>query len=146
MAESLAQDAYGAKLYIGGVKVAELTSIPFPNQTAEDIEVSSHDSDNEFKEYVGGFRDGGDVPIEGNWIGGAAGDAGQRALLTAFDSQVTQDIEIWTSADTDSILWVWTIRGRINAFSGTGPHAGKIDFSASIKITGKPSLASSAAA
>ena len=126
---------FGAVLKRNGTAIAELTNIPFPELTAADINVSSHDSPNKYEEFVQGMKNGGVVAIEGNFL---PSEASQAALLEAMHSGVveTYTIEFPTGLDA-----AWTFSGYVNSFSGALPYEDKITFSAGIKVTGKPTLA-----
>lgn len=50
-----------------GVAVAEVNSITGPNSTRNQIDVTSLDSTGGYKEYIGGFRDGGEVTLNMNF-------------------------------------------------------------------------------
>src|SRR3990167_10814210 len=50
-----------------GVAVAEVNSITGPNATRSQIDVTSLDSVGGYKEYIGGFRDGGEVTLNMNF-------------------------------------------------------------------------------
>ena len=49
------------------VAVAEVNSITGPNATRNQIDVTSLDSTGGYKEYIGGFRDGGEVSLNMNF-------------------------------------------------------------------------------
>lgn len=49
------------------VAVAEVNSIAGPNATRNQIDVTSLDSTGGYKEYIGGFRDGGEVSLNMNF-------------------------------------------------------------------------------
>jgi predicted secreted protein len=113
--------------------IAELTTITGLEVTADEIDVTSHESADGFREYVGGLRDAGSVSIEGNFIG----DASQEALLTLLKSG---DISDMTIVFPDSTA-TWTFKGFVTAFSTDAPMEDKLSFSATIKVTGVPTLA-----
>lgn len=50
-----------------GVAVAEVNSVTGPNSTRNQIDVTSLDSTGGYKEYIGGFRDGGEVTLNMNF-------------------------------------------------------------------------------
>ncbi len=130
--------AFGTKLSWNGVDVAELTSISGPNETMDTIDVTSHDSPDAYREFIAGIRDGGDISIEGNFI--KADTTGQIALHTDFQAGTKRSWVIklpgW-SGGTPQISG----NGFITAFSTSFPFEDKIGFSATIKVTGKPTLA-----
>ena len=53
----------GTKLTKGSVDISGLTSIGGIEITAETIDVTTLDSDGGYREFIGGFKDAGEVPI-----------------------------------------------------------------------------------
>lgn len=70
--------------------VGKLKSIGAINPTADEIDVTTLDSSGGYKDYLQGFKDGGEVSCEGFL---AYGDAGQAQVVTLFDSG---DKKTWT--------------------------------------------------
>jgi len=55
-------------LFKRGVQsVAEINSISGPNMSRGTIDVTSLDSTGGYREFIGGFRDGGEVSLDCNW-------------------------------------------------------------------------------
>ncbi len=125
----------GTILSIGGDDVAELTSISGPGVSADTIDVSSHDSladEDAYRTYVAGLLDGGEVSMEGNLT-----DAASAAIImNALEARVTSVIIITFPALAG--IATWTFDGLVTAFETSAPHDGKLGFSASIKVTGRP--------
>lgn len=111
--------------------ISELTSIGGPSMSADTIEVTNHDSPDGYREFLGGPRDAGEVSIEGNWIN----DAGQAALVTDFHAGSTNQYVI-TFPNADK----WTFSAIVTGLEFDAPMDGKLGFSGSLKITGKPVL------
>lgn len=128
--------AFGTKLNWDTVDIAELTSISGPSETMDPIDLTSHDSADAFREFVAGLHDGGEISIEGNFIKGDS--TGQIAMHTDFQATTVKAWIIkmpgWASAPQIAG------NGFITAFSWDFPFDGKISFSATIKVTGKPTL------
>ena len=112
----------------------EIKSISGPSETMDPIEVTSHDSPDGFREFIAGLHDGGEISIEGNLI---VGDTdGQVAMHTDFQATTVKAWEIrFPSYASAPVI---TGNGYITAFSFDFPFDGPITFSATIKITGKP--------
>jgi len=113
--------------------IAELTSISGPEISVNEIDVTSHDSPDGYMEFLPGLKDGGSVTIEGNF----ENDASQLHFQTLIDNGVAVPMEI----AFPNALATWTFDGFVTAFSTDAPHDDKIDFTATIKVTGKPVLA-----
>lgn len=113
--------------------IASLTNIGGVELSADDVDVTAHDSADDYREFIQGLKDGGSVSIEGNYTHHTS----QIALKTLFDSGDTVAMEI----DFPDALATWSFNGYINGFSTDAPLDDKLTFSASIKVTGKPTLA-----
>jgi len=127
---------FGTKLNWDGEDLAELTSISGPSESMDTIDLTSHDSTEAFREFVAGLHDGGEISFEGNFIKGDS--AGQIAMHTDFQAGTKKAWIIkmpgWASAPQIAG------NGYVTAFSLDYPFDGKISFSATIKVTGKPVL------
>ncbi len=126
--------AFGTKLFIGGYEVAELQTISGPSMSADAIDATSHDSPNEFREFIAGVKDGGEISIEGNLV---ASDANGQVVLegdVADGGNALYHI-ILPSAEAE-----WLFNGYATAWNNTAPFDDKLGFSATIKVTGKPVL------
>jgi len=126
--------AFGTILTWGGEPLLELDSITGPSITVDTIDVSSHDSPNGFREFVAGMGDGGEVTFDGNLLPGD--DDGQMNFLR--DLTAKEERAVTVSAPDNSI--VFTFQGIATAWSPSFPYDGKLAFSATIKITGKPTF------
>lgn len=113
--------------------IASLTSIGGVDITADDIDVTAHDSTDGYREFIQGLKDGGSVTLEGNFTH-VASQIGLKTLLDSGDV-VAMKIEF------PDALATWTFSGYVNALSTSAPMEDKISFSASVKVTGKPVLA-----
>jgi predicted secreted protein len=135
MAASTAEAAYGVILSYttGPTVVGELTNIGGLALNADAIDVTSHDSDDAYREFVAGLLDGGEFSVEGNHI---PADTGQQQILTHLNAR---DAEAMTIVYPDSSEWAFN--ALCTAYSAAdAPVDGKLAFSATFKITGKPEL------
>ncbi len=127
----------GTILTIALVPVAELTSIGGPSVSADTIDVSAHHDPTgapfAYREYVAGLLDGGEVSMEGNLTDAAAANV----VLTALNSRAEQAIAITFPATVGA---AWGFQGIVTGFETSAPHDGKLGFSASIKVTGRPTI------
>ena len=112
--------------------IAELTSISGVELSADDIDATTHDSDDGYKEFNQGLKDGGAISLEGLFIA----DTSQEGLKDLFDNGTVVAMTIAFPED----LAEWQFNGYVNAISTAAPIDGNIDFSASVKVTGKPLL------
>lgn len=125
----------GTKLTIDDKVVGGLTSIGGVEISAETSDVTTLDNTTGYKEYVGGFKDGGEVSLEG-FLDGA--DAGQDAMYKAIDDQVAHKFSL---VFPEAIGKTWSFNGLVTKFATSVALNDGIKFSASVKVSGKPELA-----
>jgi predicted secreted protein len=149
MAETKARIGYGAKVYIEASPfganaaplvsamelVGELTSLSEPSRSKDTVDATHMGSPDRYREFIAGLKDGGEVPLEGNRV---QGDDGQTALEDAFE----YDGSVYVVLEIPTVPAVrWTLKGILTSREGETPLDDKMTFSASLKVTGKPSLA-----
>lgn len=135
-----AKSAFGTLLSRNGHPVSELTRIGSPSITVETIDVTNHQSPDGYKEFIAGLMDAGEIPIEGNFISGDTN--GQIGIVNDLNGKVIQDYAI-TFPDATT----WTFKALVTAFQiGEADVNGKLSFSATLKVSGKPALGISMAA
>lgn len=128
----------GTSLTINAKKVGKLTKIGSPKVDTDEIEVTNMDSGS-WKEYMMGFSDGGEVSLEGYLQGD---DAGQAELVKLVDSHEIADAEIIFPGGSAP---KWTFSAYIKSFETSAEHNGAVGFTASLRVSGKPTLSMSAA-
>ncbi len=140
MAASSGISGFGTLFSWGGSDIAELTNITGPGESAGTIDITNHDSDDGYEEFVAGIRSGGDISIEGNFI--STDTTGQIALHTDFQAGSKKTWIIKHPAWVASSHEYPQISGSgiVTAFSMGAPYNDKLSFSATIKVSGKPTL------
>ena len=123
----------GSQFHWNSQHVLELSKLSGPSEKADVIDVTSHDSASDYKEFVAGLRDGGEISIEGNFIIGDA--TGQIAMHTDFQAGTARTWSIDFPAVGDIAG-----SGIVTAWEISFPDDDKISLSATIKVTGKPTL------
>jgi predicted secreted protein len=124
----------GTKLYredptSGWQVFAEVNSIEGPGFTRDTIDVTSLDSTGGYREFITGFRDGGEVTFELNFT-----NANADKLKTDFDSDSTRNYKIVLSDDDESIF---SFSGYVTDMPASIPPDDKVTMNATIKITGE---------
>jgi predicted secreted protein len=123
--------AYGAALTLDSDTIGEITNIDGIELTADSVEMTSHDSADRYREYIQGLRDGGSITMSGN---GLPTDVGQVEIYTQFNSDAAVEA-VLTFADDSN----WTADVIVTNFKpADAPVDGKIEFTATFKVTGKP--------
>lgn len=131
---SNASAAVGTTLSWNSTTVNELTSIGDLDTSADDIEVTDYQATDGYKEFIQGLKDGGELEIEGNFY---PSDTGQSNLISDFNAGTTQEVVITLPGS----IGAWTFDAYVKAFATQVPLDGKVGFSATLKITGKPVFA-----
>ena len=117
------------------ITVAGLTSIGGLEQSADTIDVTTLDSAGGRREFIAGFKDSGEVSIEGYFIPGTG--KGQTELYTAFESGDVDDYAIEFPADLGA---KWEFKAIVTGFSTSVSLEDPLAFSATLKVTGVPAL------
>lgn len=133
--------ALGTTISIGTVPtlIGGLTEIGGLSLSADTIDVTTLDSDGGYREFIAGFKDAGEVSISGFFDNTAA--KGQAEVYAAFESGEVSDFVITFPASTKT---KWTFKGIVTAFETSASLEDPISFSGAIKVSGKPTLATTA--
>lgn len=123
--------ANGASFLIGTTTVTELTNISGPNFSADDIDVTTHNSSDYFREFVKGLTDAGEISVEGNM-----NYTDYNEIYAAATTLSLQSLTI--NLPTSPSVTQWIANGYIKGFETEAPHDDKIGFSATAKVTGLP--------
>ena len=116
-----------------GNAVANVTNISGPGISVDTIDVSAHDSADAFREFAAGVADGGEISLEGNLVSATAGNV----IMTELTGRKSTTCTIIFSTQVNAF---WKFSGIVTGFETDAPFDGKLGFSASVKVTGKPTL------
>lgn len=134
----MAQRALGTKLKMGGttpIAVAGLTEISGLSLSADSIDVTTLDSDGGYREFIAGFKDAGEVSLSG-FFDNTTGK-GQAELYAAFESgSVTAFVIEFPAA----LKAKWSFNGVVTGIETGATLEDPVSFSATIKVSGKPTL------
>jgi len=100
----------------------------------ETIDVTTLDSAGEYREFIGGFKDGGEVSFSGFFN---PQDDGQAAVYAALESSADEDFTIEFPAALGA---KWSFKGVVTAYQTTAELEEAIGFEGTIKVSGKPTL------
>ncbi len=134
----MAKRALGTKLKVGEtipVTVAGLTSIGGLELSADTIDVTTLDSDGGYREFIAGFKDAGEVSLEG-YLELTEGK-GQDDLYDLFESG---DVEKFVIEFPPAVNAKWEFNGIVTGFGTGADLEDPLSFSATIKVSGKPTL------
>ena len=134
------QLGYGTTFTWNSQTVAKLKAINGIELSVDMVDVTTHQSADSYKEVQPGLIDAGEVSLEGFFD--YTDTNGQAAMLTDLNSRTSRTGVITFPS---AIGTTWTFTGYITKLKiGDAPVDGMIPFSASIKPTGKPTLATAA--
>ena len=137
----MAKRALGTKLSIGKgptpapIVVGGLTSIGGLELSADTIDTTTLDSEGGYREFIAGFKDAGEVSVEG-FLDATTGK-GQKEMYDLFESGVVEDFAIAFPVETKTS---WDFKGIVTGFSTSADLEDPLAFSATIKVSGKPNL------
>lgn len=119
----------GTTIKLGTATIGKLSSIGAVAPTADELDVTTLDTTGGYKSFLQGFKDGGSVECTGYM---AYGNAGQVAVVTAFNSGTTQEVEIEYPDGTTV-----SFNGYVSGYSiGDASVDGAVGFSATIRVAG----------
>ncbi len=138
--------AHGTLLKIGDgatptevfTTVAEVTEIGGPSLEMESVDMTSHDSPDGWKEYVGGLLDGGEVSLSLNYLPAHATHDASTGMLKDMQDRTLRNFQL-VFPDTGSTTWAFS--ALITGFEPAAPHDDKLGADVALKISGKPTLA-----
>ena len=131
----------GTKLLIApktgdaNVAVGGLKSISGIDVNADEVEVTDMGNTDGYREYLPGFKDGGEVPVSGYMDGE---DNGQDRMYELLESGDVVDCKIQFPA---KIGKTWSFKAGVTKFTTAADVDDAITFEATLKVSGKPTLA-----
>ncbi|MBV1758137.1 MAG: histidine kinase [Dethiosulfatibacter sp.] len=129
----------GTLLKVGANSITKLTSIGGVEISRDTIEVTTFDS-NGYREFIPGLKDAGELAIAGFF--NPSDTTGQMALHAAMDSDELLDFTVVLPSTLGAD---WSFKGFLTMFKvGDIEMEDGIPFEASIKISGKPNLGTTA--
>ena len=114
--------------------IAEVNTINGPNLSRDTIDVTSLDSTDGYKKFIGGFRDSGEVTLNANWTIGGYVD-----MKTDFETTSLVDYEI-VLPDTGATTLSFS--ALVTALGMTTPMNDKVSMDVTIKISGEVTVTS----
>lgn len=129
----MAERALGTTLTVDGTAVAGLTSIGGLEQSADTIDVTTLDSDGGYREFITGFKDAGEVSLEG-YLNSVPGK-GQKELHDLFESGDEGAFVIDFPEGSS-----WSFIGVVTGFGTSADLEDPLGFSCTIKVSGKPTF------
>lgn len=116
--------------------IANVSNISGPSRSREAIEVTAHDSANQYREFVKGLKDGGEVTITVNYNPASTTIA---ALDTDFEEDALRNYQI-VLLPGEANEYTWAFSGLITSIGDEFPIDDKMEREVTFKISGKPTL------
>ena len=131
--------AYGSLLQIGDgatpevfTAVAEITDLTPPNMARDSIEVTGYSSTSGYREFIAGWRDGGEVSLTANWLPTNATHDDDTGLLEQWDDD---DLHNYRIVLPDTLATI-AFSGFLTAFEPELPSDEQGKLNCTIKISG----------
>lgn len=131
--------AFGSKLQLGDgavsenfADVAELLEVVPPKESRDDIEVSNNSSASGYREFISGWRDGGEVTFKANWLPTNATQNKTTGVRAGFEDNLNHN---WKIILPSSILTISFV-GHMTAFDPELPLDAQAQLAGTIKLSG----------
>lgn len=111
--------------------IANVTSVSGPEIERETYDVTAHDSEDGWREFIGGLKDGGEVSLEVNYDPRKHDD-----LVADFEDTEARDYKLVFPGTLGS----WQIKAFLTGFSSEEPVDDKMSGELTFKVTGKPTI------
>lgn len=141
------QDAFGTQFKrdtTGGGSfstIANVSDLSGPEREREAIEVTSHDSPDQYREFVKGLKDGGEVSVTINFD---PTNTTHQSLDADFEERDLRDYQIVILPGTAD-EWTWEFTALITSISESYPVDDRMEREVTVKISGKPNLTATGA-
>lgn len=130
-------NSVGTTLKIGTASVGSLKSISGIDESADTIDVTDLGNSTGYRDFLPGFKDGGEVSVSGFFDGS---DAGQQALETLFQGGGTETCKI---VFPSAIGKTWSFTAGCTKYTTGASVDDAVTFEATLKVSGQPILAAS---
>lgn len=117
--------------------IASCTDISGPSREREAIEVTAHDSPDQYREFVKGLKNGGEVQVTINY---QPGDTTHQILDEDFEEDDLRNYQV-VILPGEADEHTWTFAALITSIGDEFPHDDKMERAVTVKISGKPDLA-----
>ncbi|NUP21612.1 MAG: outer capsid protein Hoc [Streptomyces sp.] len=112
--------------------LANVTNVSGPGLSRETIDVTAHDSPDQWMEFIGGLKDGGEVSLDVNYD-----PADHDALIADFDDDAPRNYQV-VFPDVDTTTWAF--KAIMTGFEPEAPYDDKLAATLTFKVSGKPTI------
>ena len=124
---------HGATFSLGGTTVGNIISIGGPDISRDALDVSTMDSTSKAREFIPGMLDSGEITIEVNYDGTAAGTGN---FLSEQMTTTAQTMTLVLPAQGTHGTSSWAISGFMTGLGNAVPFDDKVTQSITIKLSG----------
>ncbi|MCZ7414317.1 phage tail tube protein [Streptomyces sp. WMMC897] len=129
----LKRDSDGAGTFAAIANVSDLSG---PERERESIEVTAHDSPDQYREFVKGLKDGGEVSATINYD---PAESSHSALDDDFEEDDLRDYQI-VILPGEADEHTWDFAALITSLGDAFPVDDRMEREVTFKISGKPTL------
>lgn len=127
--------ALGTKIEFNSKEVKNLTSIGEVSPDTDELDATTLDSTGGYREFIQGFKDGGEVTLTGYYD---SADAGQAEIITGYGSGTKYTTVITLPSGAGTI----TFQSYVKGYSlGSADVDGIVGFGASLRVSGSVAVA-----
>jgi hypothetical protein len=124
----------GCTLLIGTTNtVSEITFVTSPGYEGDTLDTTTHNNSNRFRTFIKGLIDAGTIDFDG------LASSTNVGMLEGF-AATTTTYSVTVTMPTGPSVSKFECNGHFESFKVNGPHDDLLDFSAAIKISGKPTF------
>lgn len=110
--------------------IANVTSITAPGLARDTVETTAHDSPDQYREFLGGLKDPGEVSADVNYDPSA-----HDSFVDDLDTTDPINYQITFPDGT-----IWEFGALLTGFEASAPMDDKLGASLTWKVTGKPTI------
>lgn len=137
---------YGTRLYMGATanattltKLAEVTSVAFPDESVAEVEVTHYESPGRSREFIPGLSDNGSITFTINWVPGSATDA---LLIAAKADRANRLVRIVTPGPDGQMF---TFPAFISGMTRAAPIDDRMTSDVTLRVAGAVEIDDAAA-
>ena len=116
-------------------KIAQLTAVNWGGRALDPVDSTTMDVTDGYRTFIGGLLNGGQLSIEGVYD---EADAGHAGLQSDMDAKTVRNFELALPAPVSK---TFTIAALITSLDKNAPLDGLVTFSATMQVSGKPTVA-----
>lgn len=118
--------------------IAEVKTINGPDEQRAMVDVTSHSSSGQRREFINGLIDGGSLKFDAIWLPVDPSQNGSTGFYSVFNSGVRRNYKILLSNPQSTVV---TLSGLAMSHSKVIPIDKEASFSGQVKITGTVTIA-----